>query len=505
MNIFVVEDEPPILRDIIAVINSYQQDYQIIGKASNGQEAMDFLKVYGSQTDVMITDIQIPVLSGLELIEYTHRSLPHILNIILTGFSNFDYAHTAIKYGVYDYLLKPIDEEELGALLHKAYAQKCTDYMHRTPSLPDKAFAPTDTGYQLALISAGSFPSYADLYIDSLPQVWKSIDLQRILESSPHLKNNFWIIDGISPAEKIVLFSTVREEHHNSYAHLAQIFDPLLHTGHNITITIDTRFFGIRNIHQSILNLRSYAGKQIRLEKPQILFFGSRISKKEPLNLTPFYSQCQRLANVFSQKKQDSFETGLKAYLNKMHSLSLPVSTVYQLLQELIRSCLMAADDSLLSGTEINVSETAGDALALSDTYLALYENLRSVFLSFFEEMSKDDQIIAGRSSMLLKVDTYIKENFTTPISTGTIAAEFGFTPAYLSQIFRAYKSVTPADYIVRLRIEKAEELLILNPGCRIKDIAHYVGYEDSLYFSKVFKRITGLSPRQFMDGKRPV
>lgn len=503
MNIFVIEDEPPILRDIIAVINSYQQDYQIIGKAANGQEAMDFLKVRGGEVDVMITDIQIPIISGLELIHYTHKELPHILNIILTGFSNFDYAHTAIKYGVYDYLLKPIDEEELGTLLHNAYAQKCMDYMQKSPAVSRNPFPPADTGYHIALVSAGCFPAYAAVYSDSLSDVWKSIDLEKLLKHAPELQKNYWVIDGISPAEKIVLFSTVKQDPSDSCACLSRVFSPLLNAGHSITVIIDTRFFGIRNVHQSILNLRSYAGKQIRLEKPQILFFSEQLPKKEPLNLSSFHTQCQQLAGIFSKKNQPVFEAGLKAYLNKMHLLSLPVFTVYQLLQELMHACRSAADGMLI-GMEVNVSETVGDALALSDTYQALYENLCSVFHTFFEEMEKDGTAIAGRSSTLLKVDTYIQENFTSPISTRTIADQFGFTPAYLSQIFRAYKSVTPADYIIRLRIEKAQELLSLKPGWRIKDVAHYVGYEDSLYFSKVFKRVTGLSPRQFLDGKKP-
>lgn len=79
MNIFVIEDEPPILREIIAIINSFHEDYQIIGKAQNGQEAMDFLQSQGERIDVMITDIQVPVINGLELIEYTHsKAAPYL-------------------------------------------------------------------------------------------------------------------------------------------------------------------------------------------------------------------------------------------------------------------------------------------------------------------------------------------------------------------------------------------------------------------------------------------
>ena len=113
MNIFVVEDEPPILREILSIIESFHEDYCLLGSAVNGKDALQFLEKRGAEIDVLITDIQIPVLTGLELISHIRDSYPHILCIILTGYSDFNYARQALRYGVFDYLLKPVDEEEL--------------------------------------------------------------------------------------------------------------------------------------------------------------------------------------------------------------------------------------------------------------------------------------------------------------------------------------------------------------------------------------------------------
>ena len=127
MNILLVEDEPLILRSLAGTIKSFQQNYQIVGSAYNGQEAIDLLSKKGNQIDVVITDIHIPVIDGLELIEHINQHFPHILCMILTGFSDFSYAKRAIQLRVFAYLLKPIDENEIQEHLKKAYEQKCLE------------------------------------------------------------------------------------------------------------------------------------------------------------------------------------------------------------------------------------------------------------------------------------------------------------------------------------------------------------------------------------------
>ncbi|MDO4272893.1 MAG: AraC family transcriptional regulator [Eubacteriales bacterium] len=503
MNIFVIEDEPPILREIIAVIQSFDENYKIIGKAQNGQEAMDFLTASGELVDVMITDIQIPVLSGLDLIAYTHQHLPHILCIILTGFSSFDYAHKAIRYNVFDYLLKPIDENELHRQLKKAYAQKCVDYIRNRPedTPEDSIDKPrTDTGCQLALLSLGSFPMFASLYNELFPELWKELDLHALFEKYPDLQENYWIIDGLTLGEKIILYMVPDTCDSTCVKSLPNLLEPLLAGPPVITMAVDTRFLGIRNIHQSILDLRSFINRQARLETSQLLFY-----TKE--NLTPapepdyqkFHSYCQRLSSLFVQKSVPLFEAELKNYVKAIQSDNLTTACVYRLLQDLFHSCLQAVDDTLAE-PQLNIQYTVGDVLMLSDSYKALTDNLLSIFASLFENMLKLESVPRERSKILLKIDTYMKEHFTEPISTKSVAELFGFTPAYLSKIFREYKSVTPADYIIGLRINKAKELLRADSKCKIKEIAAFVGYEDSLYFSKVFKKATGMSPRQFIE-----
>lgn len=496
MNIFVIEDEPPILREIIAIINSFHEDYQVIGTAQNGQQALDFLEKNGNQVDVMITDIQIPIKNGLELISYINQYFPHISSMILTGFGNFDYARSAIQKGVFCYLLKPIDEEELHVELQKAYAQKCVDYMRKQPMLK-KEDCVWESGCQLALISLGFYPIDTISSSDTFSAIWKEINIASLFNENPEINDRFWIIDGLAMSEKLILFHPLEHEREDGGKNLAKYLEVLLEKRAGIIIGIDTRFRGIRHIHQSALELRSFVNACAKLEVSQLLFY-DRNSELHSTTINPkeYRIIAQRLTKLFADKNVSVFKGEFKSYIGIMKKQRLSTMQIYHLLQELLQGCLQAGDIPSLTPE----SSIVGEVLLLSDSYDSLYENMYAIFLSHFESMIKNEKITSDKNAILLKIDSYIKENYTRPINTQSVAEEFRFTPAYLSQIFREYKSITPSEYITQLRMEKAKKLFVANPDCKIKDIATFVGYEDSLYFSKVFKKTTGMSPKQFLE-----
>lgn len=499
MNIFVIEDEPPILRDILAIIESFHEDYQIIGKAYNGQEALDFIKENGSRIDVLISDIQIPVVDGLEVIAAAHRQFPHILSIILTGYSNFDYARKAIKCQVFDYLLKPIDEEELHTQLQKAYTRKCLDYMKTPAHNTEPVSAPSDNHYQIVILSLGSFPVYSSLYNELFPELWKQLCVEEYLEKSSLLADNYWIIDGTSLGEKIILFHIPEEKISDSRQYLTEILQPLCQKETPITIAVDTSFSGIRDVHRSVLNLKNFISKTIRIGMSQLLFY-PEFPEDNSIKYAPLFAASkERLSLLLLQKNIPVFEAELKNYICQISSHNIPAFSVHRFLCELLQTCISICP---FQRKDMDISSTITDVLLLSDTYAALYENLRSIFLSLFEKIIQNDNTSNSRADIILKVDAYMKKHYREPINTKSIAEKFGFTPAYLSKLFRDYKSITPADYIIQLRMEKAKELLSSSSGCKIKDIAAAVGYEDSLYFSKVFKKTTGMSPRQYLEGR---
>jgi len=116
------------------------------------------------------------------------------------------------------------------------------------------------------------------------------------------------------------------------------------------------------------------------------------------------------------------------------------------------------------------------------------------------------DRIGAPEAEIVKSIEVYLQEGYRRPYSLERLAAVFGYKPAYLLRLYRRVTGRTPTQDLIRLRIEKAKRLLAGHPHVEVKQVAAAVGYEDALYFSRLFKKETGLNPSAFRDsmGREP-
>jgi two-component system response regulator YesN len=139
------------------------------------------------------------------------------------------------------------------------------------------------------------------------------------------------------------------------------------------------------------------------------------------------------------------------------------------------------------------------EAISNSYGYEVLFNNIWYTFEEIFAEnniKNRDEDIII----FIQQLEEYLKINYTEPITSQTLCEKFGYVPTYLSKLFKKYKNVSPTEYLIDLRVEKAKELLRSKPDMLSKDIAYLLGFSDSHYFSKVFKNKTGMRPSDFRD-----
>ena len=209
----IVEDEPIILNNIIRKVEKAPANIHVIGEAQSGIEALELL--HQLHVDILITDIEMPGMNGLELIRQVREQYPDIRIIILSGYSNFEYARTALRYGVEDYLLKPIDQDTLSTLLDEIYfhldkerkinAQKTLSIALNNTIESEIPHIFTKSKFVLFYITIGNLPHLASdftLFSDKqISSLWEKIDFNECYQSNSDIQD-LWLIREHSPIQK---------------------------------------------------------------------------------------------------------------------------------------------------------------------------------------------------------------------------------------------------------------------------------------------------------------
>ncbi len=511
MNIVLVEDEPPILRELTHYINSFGEPYHILGTALDGQHAREIIDEKGDEIDFLLTDIQIPIMTGLELISYVRQKHPRILCSILTGFNEFTYAQQALRMQVMDYISKPIDEEELRRLLQKAYEQTCLQSITRTtvksPDAPASSALPGDIAdlspeYRILLLNFGQFTYRTEYPCPELQERDSLRRLEGILNSYSSFYQKWWMIRDANNHSCFVLFSFSAEQLRETPRLWQMLYQALCRTFSMVTAVTSSRTVGLSTINDAIRQLSQYAGHHILFAASSLLCLEDAA---DPLPLSrerheALLHAVHRLAALLVQCRMDLLREESDVFFDLLRSSPVTQEALYQLFHTLFSECAVASFQySALR--DMLYSDVIDDLLLLSGSWTELQESLLSIFEDLCATIANESSIKNSKTSLLMQVDRYIQEHYREDINTQSIARDFGFTPAYLSKLFRDYRKVTPSAYITSLRIDRAKDLLSAPDPLSVKEVAAAVGYEDPLYFSKVFKKETGVSPKNYAGG----
>ena len=125
-SIILVDDEKQILQGMLHGVPWEELGYQVIATADNGQEALELTRLH--HPDLLISDIKMPFMTGIELAKHIHEDFMQVKMVLFSGFDEFEYARSAIHYGVSEYLLKPIDYPEMSALLQRMHDELEQEY-----------------------------------------------------------------------------------------------------------------------------------------------------------------------------------------------------------------------------------------------------------------------------------------------------------------------------------------------------------------------------------------
>ncbi|HPY44616.1 MAG TPA: response regulator [Sphaerochaeta sp.] len=523
--VFIAEDEIVVREGLRNTIQSGTGPFVLAGEASDGEMALSIMK--DVKPDILITDIRMPFVDGLSLCRIIKKILPWIKIIIISGHDEFQYAQEAISIGVDEYLLKPIsasdmletlnklvdrieqEKKHLSSIEHlKLQAQSSSDLI-RERWLSDLVTGIVKT--EDALESAG------DMGIDLIAHSY----LVAIIKLSTSLENYSDLITAklhinslIDNQEEVLCFSQSRD---TIILLLMQLVSESLEEtaytlGQAIKYEVERNTkcmvaVGIGSLVERIGSLsQSYADAEkaihFSVKTGQKLIIGthdlSSFSEIDFLKLDGS-SISERLKYV----KKSGVDEIIAQYVTMIGDQPLQTTLIgYYLLYDLMVAISKIIDE--LGGDVQEVIPSLPQKTQLSEmaaskeTFCDGVKLILDTFIEFRDSRS------AGRYyEMIQKAKQHINLHFADQdISLHSVASIVHVSPNHFSTIFSQETGETFIEYLTGVRINKSKELL-LTTALRSADIAYEVGFGDSHYFSFIFKKHTGISPREFRTGNK--
>lgn len=524
--LMIVDDESLSRYVLRALISKKFNNIEIVGEAENGRQAIELNQKL--QPDVIIMDIKMPGINGIDASVEIIKEYPNSSILILTAYNNFEYIKRALDIGVKGYILKPVNEAEVVEKINKVLGQideklnNCdlkelieTKIREIKPYMENELVAAFINGncdigkvenyisFLQEDIKAGYFMLISSGQINSREindcirnRILKEKTVTIVTRNLPLYKKCFF---GKSQGNSVVVFIPVDEKLSNS-----EIVNEAVMIAKDISRKLKVigdvdASIGIGNTYTDIINFSKsyneavYALKKSTAENGVIHFaslcveINSWTLQGYPLELEGKLTDEMKTGNIKNAKNYaDEIITELIGNINKPDILKGYVGELISVLKRTVFKMGIHINNSLGMGM---LSEL-GELTSVDEIEGWCKRNVYYII----EQVEKCSN---RNSDIISKVFEYSNRNFNKDITLESVANEVGLSSQYLSKVFKEKCGTNFIDYITTKRLEFAENLLkkgVLN----IKQVSKMSGYEDSNYFCKIFKKDTGLSPKQF-------
>lgn len=512
----------PIFREYLrSAIDWESYGFQVCCEAANGQEALELAKI--NEPDIVLSDINMPYLDGLELTDALKKSCPDTSVVLITGHTEFEYARRAIKLGAADFIVKPFEKEELIVTLlslqdniqrsmEHAVAHKDHLYTKREHYLRhfiyDKAVLPTElqgltsqiclTPQEIFRVIAMDIDTRKDALEDfELAMSWKrsvSTMMENLMDEGDK-RYSFTDYEG----RMIVLIqyhqTPIETMTTDDFSPLIDLMKDRLNLQVTLGIgTLQTGFNGIRRSYQeaiTAINHRHHSPTSpsvipyhlISKEEKAVGFYSSEVNEALIVTLSQgLLDETLRLIqSIFDKAEKEHYSPDLK-HMMYMGLSSLLLSYLVKIGQNLEDVFPFGFEGS----KELQLSVPDNDQQAF---ILSAYEKVL-LYLSQKRE--------SRASKVAAHAKTYIDQHYREQdFNMNHLTHALLVNQTYLRSMFKAEMGMTISDYVTKCKMDAAKALLSKGEH-RLAHIAEFLGYSDSSYFSKCFKRYFGISPSDY-------
>ncbi|ULO09106.1 response regulator [Paenibacillus sp. 19GGS1-52] len=437
-NILVVDDEPLICKGLSSLLASSGLDIEHIYTAHSGFEALDCIRM--EEIDLLVTDIQMGTMSGIELMQHAKLAKPWVQTIVISAHETFQYAQMAVRLGAKDYLIKPLNSEQFLDSVRNVLLK-----MNRpTPEL-ETFMAGIGENFRLE----EPLPEYSELLNLLLvnPDSVLANEANRAKLDDLNLQGPFFSVIKI----KAPLLSDLQDKKYNAQDQLLMRYATL-------------------NIAKELLD--------------------------QEWNSIAFYSPEEEIT-VIIQWDEKSYEESSSGQLNRLDVLG---RSLHFNIHKYLHLHAVIGISQILKGLSFMdvLNRQASKAILWNkehnDHYVFYYGDFN--WNNYTADPSVEE--LHTRSNLIVeKAQEYIDENYAQKgLTIHEVAKKNHVSPNYLSYLFKKNTGFNLWEYVIKLRMEESREL-ILNTDLRRYEIAERVGYESPEHFSKIFKKYYGISPSE--------
>lgn len=525
LTVVIADDEKGIVELVKHLINPELVQVEIVGEAYNGLDAYELIQLH--KPDVVITDIRMPGLTGIELIERCAKTCPETKFVMISGFQEFAYAQAALQYGAVDYLLKPLKKAALNDTLERIDRNKGMEATQKRRVLEDRRDLSSNTsilrkqtlmglsvGQEVsqatplaAFMESSVFDQEPGLYCIGIVKLSNMLggnlsvskDTVDILMEKicRCLRDECLDIEFCSQTATGVLYlhyarnqKSIEEKCQRLRTELDR--DSYRYELLDITVGLGQVVASPQALPLSYETALAAVRSRIDMGSGTVLQYDEQMHVQPKFVINP--TDMQRLSRLIEQMDEDEVCAMIHALFDTWRAAHRPGAGLYALADELLR----------LIHRELTVNLPDCQVPDCRDSLTAIDNCMSSAAL---EEICAQYASHAVRaccrqkesavSKPVREICRYLQEHYQEQVSLKDMAKLVTLSPVYVSSIFKKEKGVSISTYFTQLRMEKAKELLRETP-MSISAIAEAVGYQDTRYFSKLFIKEVGIKPMDY-------
>ncbi|MCZ8518304.1 MULTISPECIES: response regulator [Paenibacillus] len=530
MKALIVDDEKPVREAVRYLIPWDSYGIQTVLEAGNGLEAQDLIR--SEQPAIIVTDMSMPLMDGAGLLEWIHEHAPGAKTIVISGHSEFQYVKHAILYRGVDYLLKPLNRSQLISAMDRATTlwrqeqeERCRQLDQNVqlnilrPLYWDKVFSDIMSGARNDADAASSLMEEFGIR-RNCRECRIAVISMRQLDSrlKDRLNGDLSLLSFIMTNVCNEILKGGRDGY--AFRYLNTGLDMVLvlwgrvnragELAHEINRAFEQTYgvqfhMGLGSVQPFPGGLRpSFEEARLALRQRNLLQMNQRVhewregmtEERAVLSLKPVK---EKLTFAILSRDAEKLEAVLREWEGKLNAEQIITESVLEGWMEELSGLL---DDWR---TELLDSDAASQERAVitppfdssGNFSLGLWkERVRAALRTLMDRWSfiqkRDDRLVH-------EIKQYLDLNYKDEITLQDMAERFFLSKGNVSRKFKQVTSENLTEYLSRIRIEKAKNLLV-NPSIRISQIAEWVGFQDDKYFSRVFKKLTGTTPREFRN-----